>query len=438
MVAFSPAALKDLLQELYDEPATRAKFVADYATALGAQKVLSPQHVEELATLSTVDGFKVKKQEFMELAAPYIAKAYQADGRKELVAEASDLASEKVIKPATDYTVEKVAAIKVAAKEYATQKVDAAKDLASAKIFQPTKDFAEPYINKSTEIAAPYIAKLENKRAEILASKRYEKAVAAIKQVREHPSETASELKSKAIDLLKYEQLASYREYIQSEEFQMDTMRLVKVELPGIAADAASRGYGTIKQRATSLADDIEEKRGELVLALERGYSTVRKLELSDLKEKAKLLMAELHTQASTGFEEAKSSGFSFQVMHLPKCAYHEPLVLFDGSEYTQDAVFRMKKMVSAIDSILVTPIFSSGADPVLAAGPPEESEEPSGGDPAPASDDDSDKVDDVGPEDEDVFVEANEIVEPVSIPTPVVSDFTEKSDQESAEEYSP
>lgn len=96
-----------------------------------------------------------------------------------------------------------------------------------------------------------------------------------------------------------------------------------------------------------------------------------------------------------------------------------------------------MKKMVSAIDSILVTPILSS-ADPVLAAAPSEESEEPSGGDLAPASDEDSDKEDDVGPEDEDLFVEANENVEPDSIPTPAVSDFTEKSDQESAEECSP
>jgi len=334
--------------------------------------VLSAERIEELAALTTVDGLKTKTGELKELAAPYIAKAYESEGRKELVAEASDLANEKVIKPVREKVTEKVEAVKVASKEYAAEKTEAVKEYAAEKkeavkgfavekkeavkeyatekVLKPTKELAEPYIAKSSElaapyiaksseIAAPYIAKMETKRAEIVASKRYEKAVAALQTAREHPMEMATELKSKAIDLLKYDNIASYRDYIQSEEFQADTMRLVKVELPAIASDAAARGIDQVKTAATSLAGDIEAKKGQIVVALEKGYSAARKVELADLKEKAKALTAELQAEMLSGIDHVKAEGFSLA-----------------------DTLARMKKMVGAIDTLLLSPLLT-GAD---------------------------------------------------------------------------
>ncbi|KAL1528358.1 hypothetical protein AB1Y20_009711 [Prymnesium parvum] len=353
MVAFSSAAVKELLSELY-EPETRTKLVAEYVAALGAAKMLTPERIEELAALSTIDGFKLKKQELQEIAAPYIAKAYAAEGRRELVAEATDLASEKVIKPVAEYTSGKVAAVKEATKGYASDKLEAAKGLANERVLQPTNVFAEPYINKSMEIAAPYIAKIESKRAEIVASKRYEKAVAALKQAREHPLAMASDLKSKAIDLLKYDNVSSYRAYIQSEEFQSDTVRLIKVDLPAIATDAASRGIEHVRAGATTVAKEIENKRDQIKVAWERGYSTARKIELTDLKDKMKSLLAELQTEAAGGYQEAKTAGFSFQ-----------------------DALARIKKMVGAIDTILITPLLSENDQDVPNAEEKDKSEDP-------------------------------------------------------------
>lgn len=205
--------------------------------------------------------------------------------------------------------------------------------MAAEKVIKPTKELAEPYIAKSNEMAAPYLAKMEAKRAEIVTSKRFEKAVSALKELREHPVETAAELKSKAIDLLKYDALVSYREYVQSDEFHADTMRLVKVELPAIA----NSGVEKLKVGATSLAVDIETKRDQIVLALERGYSAARQLELNDLKDKMKLLLVEFHTEGSSLTAQVKAEGFSLT-----------------------DAVARLKKVAAAIDSILVAPLLAA------------------------------------------------------------------------------
>jgi len=376
MVAFSSAAVKELLSELY-EPETRTKLVAEYVAALGAAKMLTPERIEELAALSTIDGFKLKKQELQEIAAPYIAKAYAAEGRRELVAEATDLASEKVIKPVAEYTSGKVAAVKEATKGYASDKLEAAKGLANERVLQPTNVFAEPYINKSMEIAAPYIAKIESKRAEIVASKRYEKAVAALKQAREHPLAMASDLKSKAIDLLKYDNVSSYRAYIQSEEFQSDTVRLIKVDLPAIATDAASRGIEHVRAGATTVAKEIENKRDQIKVAWERGYSTARKIELTDLKDKMKSLLAELQTEAAGGYQEAKTAGFSFQVRFALTLKSVQTLLMLTGCANVQDALARIKKMVGAIDTILITPLLSENDQDVPNAEEKDKSEDP-------------------------------------------------------------
>ena len=143
----------------------RPKLVADYATALGAERYLSTEKIEELAALSTVDGLKGKTAELKELAAPYVAKVYAAEGRKELVTEVADLATEKVIKPVREYTVEKVEAAKAASKEYASEKVmkpasekvSAAKELASEKVSAVKEIAAEKFAEslKSRLTSAP-------------------------------------------------------------------------------------------------------------------------------------------------------------------------------------------------------------------------------------------------------------------------------------------
>eukprot|EP00965_Chrysotila_dentata_P239228 6202980-Pleurochrysis_carterae.AAC.3 len=173
----STATVKEVAGKLYDAE-TRPGLVANGLTKCGAEKIFDAKSIGFVASLSTVSGLLEQKAAFAEMAGPYINKAYNPEGRKELVSEAAELASTKVI--------------------------------------QPTRDFAAPYVS-------PYLSKFENKRAEIVSSKRYEKAVAALQQVREHPMELASEFKSKAIDLLKYEKLMSYREYVMSPEFQVRT-----------------------------------------------------------------------------------------------------------------------------------------------------------------------------------------------------------------------
>jgi len=235
-----------------------------------------------------------------ELASPYIKKAYDKDGRKEL----AEMASEKVIKP--------------------------------------TKELAAPYV-------APYIAKLESTRAEIVASKRFAKAVTALQAAREHPVETACELKSQAIDLLKYENLASYREYIQSEEFQADTRRLVQVELPTIASDAASHGLERVKLGALSLAAEIEVKYSQVTTIIKRGYGGVKKIEIDDLRTRARSLLSELQAEVASGAQHMKAEGFSLS-----------------------ETVSRLKRVVTAIDTILISPVFVKMLDaqaPIIVEG---------------------------------------------------------------------
>lgn len=369
MVAWVDTA-KATIGELYD-PESRPKAVSETLTALGAEKVLGPKAIQTVASVSTVSGFNEQKDALKEIAAPYIAKARDADGRKELVSEVKELANEKVLKPVTEYATDKVSETKEAVKvytsekvaeakeytntkviqptlEYTTEKVIVAKELASEKVIKPTSEFAAPYIAKSSEIAAPYIAKLETKRAEVVSSKRYETAMTAVVQAKERSLETASELRAKAIDLLKYDNFASYREYVQSEAFQADTMRLIKVELPAIASDAAAKGITTVKTGATTLAAEIDEKRGKIVSALERGYSAARKLELKELRARTKLLVGELQAELSGGVEQVKADGFSLA-----------------------DAIERMKKIVGAIDSILLAPVLAAGeADPTPKGSP--------------------------------------------------------------------
>ena len=141
--------------------------------ALGAEKLLSEEKIEYLADCTTVEGLK----KFGEAAAPYLEKAKSKEGREEL---------------------------KSSGKEIAAPYLEQGKEIAVAKL-EPYKEMATPYIQQGKELAAPYIAKLNSTKETIASDKRVQQALAGIKELKEHPRETALALKEKAVDLIKYE-----------------------------------------------------------------------------------------------------------------------------------------------------------------------------------------------------------------------------------------
>ena len=172
---------------------------------------------------------------------------------------------------------EKYAPVVIAAKDVMASKVALARDadgrrellaegkeLAEARIVSPAKEKAAPYIQKLAEKKA---AILEKKDA-ILADKRLVRALDALKEARQHPAETAASLKATALDLIKYEKLAEYREYVQSEAFAADTRRLVQEDLPALARSAAEKGMTTLQNKATILSAEIERSAEAIKTAL--------------------------------------------------------------------------------------------------------------------------------------------------------------------------
>merc|ERR1719482_2387814 len=125
------------------------------------------------------------------------------------------------------------------------------------------KEFAAPYVTSAKEYTDPYVAKL----TELRNSERVESMISAFQQAREHPAEKVDELRAKAVDLIKYESLVSYRDHVLSPEFQADTIQLVKVDLPAIAASAAKRGAEGVKATATTMKEEVD-KYSEKIAAL--------------------------------------------------------------------------------------------------------------------------------------------------------------------------
>jgi len=156
------AAARELTSQLYDTK-TRPALVAKGLLRLGAQKYLNAKQIELFASLTTVQALLEKKDELQVIATPYLEKARHADGRAEILSIANEKIAEVVV-------------------PYAQPYVTSAKE----KIIKPTVD-----------LAATYVAK-------VVGSPTYQKAMASLLHVREHPREAAAELKSKAIDLIKY------------------------------------------------------------------------------------------------------------------------------------------------------------------------------------------------------------------------------------------
>mmetsp|Transcript_9285 Transcript_9285/g.24014 ORF Transcript_9285/g.24014 Transcript_9285/m.24014 type:complete len:333 (-) Transcript_9285:375-1373(-) len=259
--------VRDLTTQLYDTK-TRPALVAKGLSALGAEKLFNAKQIELVASLTTMSGLVEEGTKLQVIATPYIQKAKCADGRKELVYEGVEIAQECIVKPT-----------RAVAAPYVQKGVDKATE----SLLKPTQ-----------QLAAPYVARLTS-------SARYQRALAGLQHLRAHPREAAHELKSKAIDLIKYDELAAYREYVQSPEFQADTLKLLREDLPAVARDAARRGMALLHTRATALSEELAAKRAALVGAWHRGYELGRTLEIDDLRSRASALVAELQEKVGSG-----------------------------------------------------------------------------------------------------------------------------------------
>lgn len=240
--------------------------------------MLNAKQIELVASLSTVSGLCEEGTKLQVVAAPYLKKAKCPDGRKELVQEGVAIARERIIKPT---------------REVAAPYVQKGVDTATEKLLKPTQELAAPYVTKLT------------------ASARYQRALAGLQHARAHPYEVAHELKSKAIDLIKYDELVAYRAYVQSPEFQADTLKLLREDLPTVARDAARRGMELLQAKAVVLSEELASKRTALVGAWHRGYELGRSLELDELRGRARALVAELQEKLLTGVEAVKGADYN-------------------------------------------------------------------------------------------------------------------------------
>jgi hypothetical protein len=314
MVAFQD--VKAYAAEIYDVE-TRPKKVADTLLSLGAEKVLakvglvenSEKIVGTVAAMTTVAGLLEKKDAAMEIAAPYIAKARDAEGRKEL--------AEEIV---------------------ATETFQSGKALLNEKVVEPvsarisaSKEFAAPYVASAKEYADPYVAKL----TELRNSERVESMIVAFQQAREHPAEKVGELRAKAVDLIKYENIRAYRDHVMSAEFQADTIQLVKVDLPAIAASAAKRGAENVKATATTMKEEVD-KYSEKIAALVPSEVEIKAAALK-LKETGAALLVELQAELASGVSHVKAEGFSLD-----------------------DAIERLKRVVAIVDKKVVSPLIAS------------------------------------------------------------------------------
>lgn len=220
-----------------------------------------------VASLTTVQALMEKGAELQEIATPYLDKAKHADGRAELFT----LANENVVKPGYE-----------AAAPYVQPYVESA----NTKIVQPTR-----------QLAAPYVANAK-------------KAFASLQHVRAHPREAADELKSTAIDLIKYDRIVAYREYVLSDHFMADTVKLIKTS-PSMARDMASRSVERMHAEAVKLGVEVQAKRESLKGAWKKGYEIGRSVELDHLRLRARALVAEMQATIVSGvhFASAKTAG---------------------------------------------------------------------------------------------------------------------------------
>jgi len=296
---------KEQLIAAYTDGELRADLVQSTLSAAGADAFLSESQRSALTGLvsygETADLIKEAALYYPTLSekyhdyAPLVADAKEAvvarvvlarsaEGRSELIAEGKDLATEKLIAPV--------------------------KEMAAEKIFAPAKARAAPFLTK----VADKKASLVEKKEAILADKRLCRALEALQEAREHPTETAAALKATAISLLQYDKVAEYREYIQSDAFAEDTRQLVTESLPALAKDAAEQGLEKVRVKATALSSDLQSSVELLISSLSQpsgfetpNLSTTIERALS-LAVKARSLLSDVTLHASSLSKNTASS----------------------------------------------------------------------------------------------------------------------------------
>jgi len=215
--------MRSLASTLYNDVEQRPEMVKQGLTKVGIEKVLGSKEIERLAGWSTRAGLTTEIAGVKEVAAPYMKMQ-----TKELVREGAKLVNSSILQPSL-------------------AKVD-------ERLYQPAKVRAAPYV-------APYIARGIDTKDAVLRDERVVKAVASLKEkfaaVRERPADVARELKTTAVDLIKYEKIGEYRAYVCSDDFVADTRRLVKDDLPALALAAARLGKNGVQAGAELMKDEL-------------------------------------------------------------------------------------------------------------------------------------------------------------------------------------
>jgi len=275
-------SVRELSSTLYNSPEERQEYFK-FGLEKAVEKTgfaVDPKYIEKIAPLATRAGLEAGLAEVKEVAAPYL-KLYSEGEYKALVSEACTLANDKVLQP-------------VLASE------TAAPYLAKG---EALKENLAPRVEKVRDVAAPYIARgseLKDSVKETVAKaredERVQKAMAALKtklsQVRERPADVVLELRSTAVDLIKYEKVAEYREYMLSAEFAADTSKLVKEDLPTLLKQDLP---ALVNTTAAAVQAELAHTRDVLAEAWKKGREATPEVRSwDDLRGLASVLVGEV------------------------------------------------------------------------------------------------------------------------------------------------
>ncbi|EOD08558.1 hypothetical protein EMIHUDRAFT_465517 [Emiliania huxleyi CCMP1516] len=345
--------------ELYDyaarayDPDTRVPLVEAVLNKVGADKYLNEKQalttyelapntrrstvpVEALATCTTAAGLVKEAPALLERAAP---RLYEKGSG---LFEKSKEKYEELVPVVAEYK-EAVAARVTLAREGADGRAAVlaeGKELATERIVVPARAAAAPYIAK---IADRKAALVEKKEA-LLADKRLARALDALHEAhahrawptrtgpgprapglahgrpvdsdttrviteacgaRAHPVATAEALRETACDLLQYEKLVAYREYVLSDAFARDTRRLVQEDLPSLARGAAQHSLDRLHAATAALSEELTDGKvsGAARAAVQRPAELLADVHSLDrlvaLSGRARVLLSELTLQAA-------------------------------------------------------------------------------------------------------------------------------------------
>jgi hypothetical protein len=344
------SSVKTTVGELYD-PSTRPELVKGAINYIQVPALLgkfgivngsAEKVVDVVAQMTTVQGLKEKTMEGYTVAKPYIAKARDPEGRKEIAVEIGAVKLVNDVKGKIDEKVlTPVGNTVTAGKEYVGDKVTGVQEYAAEKV-NSGKEYVAPYVAAAKEKASPYVETAKEKYEKIRRSERVEAMITAFQEAREHPAEKVGELRSKAVDLIKYENLRSYRDHVMSAEFQADTARLIKHDLPALAMS----GVEGVKSKAINLAADLDAYKEKAKASASNVYQerVPSKEDLkaagAKVKETTLTLVTELQSviaaEAKSGYQSVKTEGFSLS-----------------------DVVERLKRVYGVVDTIVVTPLIT-------------------------------------------------------------------------------